>query len=860
MHRIFDLLISLVGLGFLSPLFFVVSIAIKLDSPGPIFYRGQRMGKGGKPFRILKFRTMNADAEERGGAVTHRGDSRVTRVGAFLRRTKLDELPQLVNVIRGEMALVGPRPEDPRYQKYYTTRERELLQVLPGITSIASLRYRREEEFLPPESWEKVYTESILPSKLDTELNYLGIRSFGQDLLILGATLFALLNDEARIDKLSEAITRWENFLGRHLSWLSLDVLLIASGYVLAFYIRFLVGGGDTASTFFKGAIIVTIHIGVNYLFGVYQRFWSYASARDSVILFFSSMTATLIVSILDLMLGPQMLALRGIWLGGFLAFVMMTAARYRRRLLAGVRQQLDDLIGFTSGAGARVLVVGAGEEGQLLVWQLQNHFQGNAYQVVGMIDDDRQKLGLRIHNVKVYGNRHQIPELAQSLHPDLIIVAIAPKRVRDPRELLALCRATSAQVKILPSLFEWLGHNGRTPGWEDVNDEELLQRSVREVDEVSCRRLLEGRVVMVTGAAGSIGSELCRQIVWYKPQRLVMLDINESGLHDLAVELWSQTKQVHLELILGDISNVPKMRNVFERIRPQIVFHSAAYKHVPILEAFPQEGVRVNIHGTRVVHSLAEEFGAERFVLISSDKAVNASNVLGMTKWIDELLVTLKRPGSTMLSTAVRFGNVLGSRGSVVPTFEKQIQMGGPITITHPEMTRYFLSIGEAISLVIQAAAMTEGGDRYALDMGMPLNILDLAHRMIRAHGLRPGQDIAIEFTGPRPGEKMNEELFSSTEIKCPTVHQSIFRIEQTVSLNLSQLDQQAEDLVASSLDGHSPDMIRSKLELWVQALQASARQPGPAPVARANDERSSPEEIPITIALPRVLRQAQP
>lgn len=859
MQRIFDVVISFVGLGFLSPLLFVLAIAIKLDSPGPIFFCGQRIGKGGRPFRILKFRTMVADAAERGGALTHRGDSRVTRVGTFLRRTKLDELPQLANVIRGDMALVGPRPEDPRYLEYYTSRQRELLNVLPGITSIASLRYRREEEFLPPDSWEKVYTESILPSKLDTELNYQGIRSFGQDLLILGATLFALLNDEARIDKLSEAIARWENFLGRHLSWLSVDVLLIVSGYVLAFYLRFLYGGGDSTSTLLKGAIIIAIHVGVNYLFGIYQRFWSYASARDSVILFFSSVTATLVVSLFDLMLGPQGLPLRGIWLGGFLAFVLMTAARYHRRLIDGVRQQFEDLIGFTSGAGARVLVVGAGDEGQLLVWQLQNRFQGHAYQVVGMVDDDHQKLGLRIHNVKVYGNRHRIPELAASLHPDLIIVAIPPKQVRNPRELLALCRATSAQVKILPSLFDWLGHNGRTLGWEDANEEELLQRSLREVDEASCRRLLEGGVVMVTGAAGSIGSELCRQIMWYNPQRLVMLDINESGLHDLVVELRSLTKQVQLDLVLGDISSVPKMKAVFAEFHPEIVFHSAAYKHVPILETFPQEGVRVNIQGTRVVHSLAEAYGAERFVLISSDKAVNASNILGMTKWIGELLVTLKRPGSTMLSTAVRFGNVLGSRGSVIPTFEKQIQMGGPITITHPEMTRYFLSLGEAISLVIQAAAMTEGGDLYALDMGVPLRILDLAHRMIRAHGLRPGQDIAIEFTGPRPGEKMNEELFSSDEVRCPTQHQSIFKIEQSIPLNLGQLDQQAEDFVASCLDGYSPDLIRTKLQLWVQSLQASSRQPGLPPVARTNDERSLSEGAPRTIALQGALGQAQ-
>ncbi|MGE5139822.1 MAG: polysaccharide biosynthesis protein, partial [Rudaea sp.] len=472
---------------------------------------------------------------------------------------------------------------------------------------------------------------------------------------------------------------------------------------------------------------------------------------------------------------------------------------------------------------------------GQLLVLQLQTRLQGQAYDVVGLVDDDPRKRGMLIHNVPVYGGRQQIPELAATLHPDLIILAIPPRKVRNPRELLALCRATSAQIKIIPGLFDWLGHNSRAPGWEDINEEDLLLRSARRVDEAACRRLLLGRAVMVTGAAGSIGSELCRQIAAYQPERLILVDINESGLHDLVVELRPQAGRTRIDLVLGDISDRHKMQRVFESSRPQIVFHAAAYKHVPILEQFPQEGVRVNILGTRIIHSLAEIYGAERFVLISSDKAVNPSNVLGMTKWVGELIATYRRTNPVMLSTAVRFGNVLGSRGSVLPTFEKQIELGGPVTITHPDMTRYFLTISEAVSLVIQAAAMTRGGDLYALDMGVPVRIVDLAQRMIRAHGLRPGQDIAIEYTGMRPGEKLNEELIAPAEETCPTEHEAIFRIERRVPLALANLEQEIDQMVAFSANGSGPDTVRSALTNWISQLQSAASMPVGIPTVHA-------------------------
>ena len=824
MKRVFDFVAALIGLLLLSPIFLAIALAIKLDSRGPAFYRGQRLGKDGKLFRIFKFRTMVANASALGGGLTHRGDPRVTRLGHFLRRTKIDELPQLLNVVKGEMSLVGPRPEDPRYLPYYSPRYRQVLSIPPGITSIASIRYRNEELLLPPENWEKVYVGNVLPAKLDIELSYLATRSPGQDLLILLGTGFALLKDEAHFDALTRVVTRWERFVERYVSWVVIDTPLIVLAYVLALGVRSITARIDLPLALLETLVVGAIYVITNQLFGIYHRFWRYASGQESVMLLASVTTATLVISLISLLMPTRTLPLGAIWLGGVFAFILLAAVRYRRNLLGGLRHAIEDYVGFASGEGARVLVIGAKDVGQIITYQLQNHL--HTYQVVAFVDDDRQTHGMRIHNVPVYGGRDGIPELVSRLHVDLILVAIPLTKTREPRELLALCRSTQAQIKVIPSLSDLLTQNGHVPEWIDIDDEELLQRTAYQVDEESCRKLLASQVVLVTGAAGSIGSELCRQIAAYHPARLVMVDINESGLYDLQVDLRAITGDKVVDLALGDISDRHRMRAVFEETRPQIVFHAAAYKHVPILEDHPAEAVRVNVHGTWVLYTEACRSGVERFIFISSDKAANPSNVLGMSKRVGELIVSAPSQGP-MLSTAVRFGNVLGSRGSVVPTFAKQIDMGGPVTLTHADMTRYFLSIPEAVSLVIQAAAITRGGDLYVLDMGVPVSIADLAHRMIRARGLRPGQDIAIEYMGPRPGEKMSEELVGVGEAKIATEYRSIFQIRQDGSTQSEHIAGQIDALLSFSMNGATAEEIRTRLRECVESLSpVSSRQ----------------------------------
>jgi len=822
MKRLFDFTIALVGLVLLLPILLLAAAAIKWNSRGAVFYRGERLGKDAKPFRIFKFRTMVADAAQRGGGLTHRADPRVTRVGKFLRRTKIDELPQLINVLRGEMSLVGPRPEDPRYLQYYSARQRKVFAAQPGITSVASIRYRREEELLEAQDWERVYVEKVLPAKLELELNYLAARSWWKDALILGATPFSLLFGGGKASAWLRPLRLLYAWFEKHVTWVVIDILLILAAYVLAIAVRAITTGLDYPEIFFYAGGGVAVYIGANYLFGIYQRFWRYASGQEAVVLFSAVGSATLLLTALDLYLQQRTLPLGVIWLGGFFAFSFLGAARYRHRLNRGARQMFANFFGSIAGGG-RVLIVGAGEEGQLAAWQIQNQMSGNTYRVVGFVDANPQKHGMRIHGVKVYGDRKLIPELSSQLRVDLILIAIRWEQVDAPRELLDLCRQTLARVQLLPGISDWLRTNGHTPDWIDLTDEELLQRTIRETDRAIGKKLLEGRVVLVTGAAGSIGSELCRQIVSYAPRCLQMVDVNESGLHDLQVELRAQFNDAITQLVLCDITDPVRLEAVFAESRPHIVFHAAAYKHVPILEAHPEQAVLVNVLGTQLVHTLAQKFSVERFILISSDKAVNPANVLGMSKLLGEFMVA-QDGGNTdharTLSAAVRFGNVLGSRGSVLTTFEKQIAIGGPVTITDSEMTRYFMSIDEAVNLVIQAAAMTRGNEVFLLDMGEPISIRDLAHRVIRARGLRPEIDIPIQIIGTRPGEKLSEELVAKGEEKIETAHSSIFRIQRDGEIDPVRLREQIARLHQLVGRGIGKAELRAELESTVRSF----------------------------------------
>ncbi|NDJ77405.1 MAG: polysaccharide biosynthesis protein, partial [Chloroflexi bacterium] len=420
------------------------------------------------------------------------------------------------------------------------------------------------------------------------------------------------------------------------------------------------------------------------------------------------------------------------------------------------------------------------GEAGQALAWRMKHRFPATNAVIVGLVDDDLAKQGMYVEGCPVLGTCPDIPVLVEAHNITMIVVAIHNISGPNFRKILGFCEQTQALIKVVPDVFALMNTNQNTPLLRDVQPEDYLGRSPIGRHEAVDLNPVMNRVLLVTGAAGSIGSELSRQLVSYNPIALILVDNNESGLHDLVTEVNSISPQTRLVPVLADITDEEAMSELFDYHRPQVIFHAAAYKHVPMLELYPDQAVRVNVGGTRVVAELALDYGVERFVLISTDKAVNPSSVMGASKRMCELLMhsLSKQSNGRTLYTSVRFGNVLGSRGSVVPTFNRQIESGGPVTVTHRDMTRYFLTIPEAVNLVIHAACLTKSNDLFMLKMGEVVRIVELAERMIRMRGLRPYQDIDIQFTGVRPGEKLHEQLNSQAEHMTETIHPNIVQL----------------------------------------------------------------------------------
>jgi FlaA1/EpsC-like NDP-sugar epimerase len=626
-----------------------------------------------------------------------------------------------------------------------------------------------------------------------------------------------------------------------------LDAVAVVVSFWLAMAFRF---DGQIPAAYLQYLLlalpsVVAVFILCNLVFGLYGCIWRYTSAVEAVTIGMAGVVGTLLVLGADLLWqGYRPIPLGVAGLGGVLACGVFTVARYRQRVLTGLIGRLQRVVGRPNRQ--RVLIVGAGAAGHLMAQQLAAVAPEKRYELVGFVDDDPKKLNMRLYGSQVLGSRHAIPAIVAECGVGLVIIAIHKISGPTLRDILSSCLATRARVKIMPDFFGTIEQpNGVLP-LRDITPEDLLGRQLCDVDEAACQDIVAGGVVMVTGAAGSIGSELCRQILALKPRTLLMLDNNETGLHDLFISLRCPDG-CHAVPIVADVTNQARIEAVFARYQPQAVFHVAAYKHVPMMEHHPDEAVRVNVLGTAIVSDLAARHGVGRFVFISTDKAVNPSSIMGATKRVGELLMLSKaaqaRAGRRRtLFTAVRFGNVLGSRGSVVPTFVRQIEQGGPMTITHPEMTRFFISISEAVSLVIQAATMTEGGDIFMLDMGQAIRIEDLAHKMIRLRGLRPGQDIPIIYSGTRPGEKLHEELISSDETQLATMHPKLFRIRSQCFANVHALSVQVADLIALAADQRAEELIEALWQL-VQAKPAPqlawAESPSSALTSEAADRQ---------------------
>jgi FlaA1/EpsC-like NDP-sugar epimerase len=597
------------------------------------------------------------------------------------------------------------------------------------------------------------------------------------------------------------------------------DAILVALAFFLAFRLRFLDDRGgipDRYQTLLAQSIVLVAlgKVTVFAAFGLYQKWWRYVAGRDFLSILRAVAVSSAILVVVFTVAQPFADDLpRSVAVMDFMLTLFLVAgARLAVRLIVERPSR-----GGRIPKGREVLVVGAGSGGQMVVRELQlNPNLGEA--AIGFLDDDPRKRGMRMLGLKVLGSTDEIAAILDDTEPDEVVIAIpsAPGTLRA--KVVAACREREIRVRTLPTVFELLrGGVQLNRQLREVQVEDVLGRDpiVVELDRVGA--YLEDRIVLVTGAGGSIGAELCRQIARVGPRLLVMLDHAEDNLFQIDREMVEERHFTSVEAVLADCKEPARMLEVMQRFKPSVVFHAAAYKHVPLMEANPLEAVRNNAIATRLTAETAAASKVERFVLVSTDKAVNPRTVMGASKAMAEWIVEAagqKHPHTRFVS--VRFGNVLASSGSVVPIFRRQIERGGPVTVTHPEMTRYFMTIPEAVQLVIRSGDIGAGkGEVFVLDMGEPVRIVDLAHNMIRLAGYEPEADIALEFTGPRPGEKLHEDLFGIGERVKPTAAKRILRAIRETPLDPEWVDSTLNNLEQLVLAGDEADLSERVVEI---------------------------------------------
>jgi FlaA1/EpsC-like NDP-sugar epimerase len=526
--------------------------------------------------------------------------------------------------------------------------------------------------------------------------------------------------------------------------------------------------------------ITVPLRLLILGLFGMYQRLWRYASVRDLGAVA-SGVSLGYLGALTLASRVPGMAWSRGAMLVSYLlAMCFVGLSRFYLRIkaeLARMRRQANssELNGVVNGNSTRVLIVGAGSAGVMVAKEIAAHPEMGKV-AVGYVDDDPSKTGGIMMGLPVLGSARDIPGIVEARRVDEVIIAMPSAGGQAIREVVATCRQLDVKIQTLPGMYEIVDGKVSLKQLRDIQIEDLLGREPVRMDMKEIGAYLAGRKVLITGAGGSIGSEICRQVALFEPKCIVLLGHGENSIFEIQNDLSRRFPTLTTHAVIADVRDAERIEKVFQKYRPDVVFHAAAHKHVPLMEANPEEALTNNVFGTRNVAQAADKYKVKRFVMISTDKAVNPVSIMGMSKRIAEMVVQAVGAESDTKFMAVRFGNVLGSRGSVVPLFRKQIAEGGPVTVTHPDMTRYFMTIPEAVQLVIQAGAMGEGGEVFVLDMGEPVKIVDLAEEIIRLSGYEPGRDIEIVYTGIRPGEKLFEEILTSDEAAIATRHKKIF------------------------------------------------------------------------------------
>jgi FlaA1/EpsC-like NDP-sugar epimerase len=560
-------------------------------------------------------------------------------------------------------------------------------------------------------------------------------------------------------------------------SLIAADIVLLTISIIASFMLRF---DGQVPADFLvvlrKLIIsIILIKLVVLYLFKLYNSLWEYASIEELMEVVAGVITAN--IAFIAYMFFVQATLPRSIYILTAV-FDMMLLGGLRMSYRVFRRYRTFGNV-FSNVKRKQIMVIGGGDAGIMTVKELKNrNFQEG--EPVVIIDDNPMKKGKNINGIPVEGNRHDITAIAINKNIDEIIIAMPSAAKNEIKRIIEECKKTDCKLKILPGVYELIDGNLNISKLREVQIEDLLGREEIKLDTNNINNFIKNKVVMVTGGAGSIGSELARQIAKYGPKKLILLDINENGLYDIQQELkWTHNMEettLDFEAKVGSIRDDDRLNHLFNKYRPEVVFHAAAHKHVPLMEDSPHEAIKNNIFGTLNLVRTADKYNVEKFVQISTDKAVNPTNVMGATKRICEIIIRTFNNKSKTEFVAVRFGNVLGSNGSVIPLFKRQIEEGGPVMVTHPEIIRFFMTIPEASQLVLQAGAMAEGGEIFVLDMGEPVKILTLAEDLIKLSGFVPYEDMDIKITGLRPGEKLYEELLLDDEGISQTKHKKIY------------------------------------------------------------------------------------
>ena len=586
----------------------------------------------------------------------------------------------------------------------------------------------------------------------------------------------------------------------RNRNLLILDILVVALSYLFTLFlvvdeINEVLKRFFELRTLISYAVTIFDYSLILYLFGIYNTMWVHSGTRDYIKLLRSGALSALVVIAFAAVFKNVFYYHIKVYICA--CVVAVFGLLFLRMIIRGMYNVYKDRTTQHSNK-KRLMIVGAGTSAAVLLRDIHGNENLN-YDVICFVDDDKTKQNATINGIKVRGTRYSIPRLAIEYDIDEILIAIPSADVSERKKIIEICNETKCKIKLLPSIDQMIGEKDKNKIMRDVQIEDLLAREPIELDNEEIKNYIRDKVVLVTGGGGSIGSELCRQIMRFEPQKLVVLDIYENNAYDLQMELNRKYPYNPPEVVIASVRDMDRLEEIFDTYRPYIVFHAAAHKHVPLMEKSPSEAIKNNIFGTLNVTKCADKYGVKRFVMISTDKAVNPTNVMGATKRMCEMIVQSAQKTSNTEFVAVRFGNVLGSNGSVVPLFKKQIEQGGPVTITDKRITRFFMTIPEAAQLVLQAASYAKGGEIFVLDMGEPVKIYDLAKNLIRLSGYKPDEDIKIEVCGLRPGEKLYEELLMDEEGLKNTRHNKIF-IGNPIDVDENELNTMLDELKKAS------------------------------------------------------------